>query len=189
MSLVLLLFVLASMASWIAAGMFLSVGNRRRTARVLAGWGASAAMYTAALLAAAAAPQDSTLRIGKFYCDDDWCMSVQQVDRTPAGTDIAWRLDLRLFSDAHHGPRSAQGASVYLTDGRRRFYPRHDAGAQAFFGRIAPQQTVPASLTFDVPANAGPLYFAGEMEHLQYASFIIGSGDLLGRPRLRLRLP
>ncbi|HEY1947382.1 MAG TPA: hypothetical protein VGG97_10275 [Bryobacteraceae bacterium] len=44
------------------------------------------------------------------------------------------------------------------------------------------------TLTFHVPADARTLFFAGGLDGICYASFIIGNGDLLHKPRLKLRI-
>jgi len=82
-----------------------------------------------------------------------------------------------------------KGASVYLTDERnRRFLPVYDPAATPFDVEVEPRQSVNTALTFQVPSDARTLAFAAGMDHIQYASFIIGNGDLLHNPRLKLRL-
>jgi hypothetical protein len=94
-----------------------------------------------------------------------------------------------VFTRANHGLRSAKGASVYLTDERdRRFLPVHDPSATPFDVDVEPGKSVNTSLTFHVPSDAKTLAFAAEMDHIQYASFIIGNGDLLHNPRLKLHI-
>jgi hypothetical protein len=116
-------------------------------------------------------------------------MSVERVSQTPMPGGLSYRLDVRLFSLANHGPRSAKGASVYLTDERYRRFPLvHDASAIPFDVALEPNTPVETSLTFNVPSEVRELYFAGGMDHIRYASFIIGSGDLLHKPVLKLRL-
>ena len=131
----------------------------------------------------------STLQTGEPYCDDDMCMSVESVTTTPEQAGTSYRFDIRLFTKANHGPRSTKGASLYLIDEHnRRFFPIPDNSATPFDTDIEPGQSVNTSLTFHVPSDARTLAFAAAMDHLQYASFIIGSGDLLHNPRLKLRL-
>jgi hypothetical protein len=117
------------------------------------------------------------------------CMSIERVSRTPEQSGTSYRFEIRLFTEANHGPRSAKGASVYLVDEHnRRFLPISDHSATPFDIDVEPRQSVNTSLTFHVPSDAHTLAFAASMDHLQYASFMIGSGDLLHNPRLKLRL-
>ena len=147
------------------------------------------AAYATILILAAMTPHNSTLKTGAPYCDDDMCMSVESVSRTPEQTGTSYRFEIRLFTKANHGPRSAKGASVYLVDDHgRRFLPAPDHSATPFDVDVEPGQSLNTSLTFHVPSDAHALAFAAGMDHLQYASFIIGNGDLLHNPRLKLRL-
>jgi hypothetical protein len=106
--------------------------------------------------------------LGKLWCDDDWCLS----------------------SLANHGPRSAKGAWVRLTDDRkRRFLPVFDASVVSFDADLLPHAApVKTTLTFDVPSDSRELYFEAGLRGLHYDSFIIGSRDLAGKPRFRFRL-
>jgi hypothetical protein len=189
MSILLLAALLASVVTLITVVVFSLHGEFRRASRIVFRWGICAVAYAAILVATAMLPHDSALRTGAPYCDDDMCMSVESVGRTPEQAGISYRFAIRLFSRANHGPRSAKGASVYLTDARnRRFLPQHDASAIPFEVAVEPGKSVNTSLTFHVPSDAGALVFAARMDRIQYASFIIGNGDLLHQPRLKLRL-
>ncbi len=78
---------------------------------------------------------------------------------------------------------------MYLTDERnRRFDPVYDSSAIPFDIDVRPGKSADTSLTFHVPSDAHTLAFAAGMDHIQYASFIVGNGDLLHNPRLKLRL-
>ena len=189
MSILLLAGLLASVATLITAVVFCIRREFRRAAQTALRWGISAAAYAVILVVTAMTPHDSTLRIGAPYCDDDMCMSVVSVTRTPEQAGSSYRFAIRLFTRANHGPRSAKGASVYLTDERgRRFLPVPDPSAIPFDVDMEPGQSVNTSLTFHVPSDAHTLAFAAGMDHIQYASFVIGNGDLLHNPRLKLRI-
>jgi hypothetical protein len=164
-------------------------GEFRRARQAAFRWGACAAAYAAILVLTAMAPHESALKTGTPYCDDDLCMNVVSITRTPEQAGSSYRFTIRLFSRATQGPRSAKGASVYLTDERnRRFLPVHDNSATPFDVDVEPGKSVNTSLTFHVPSDAKGLAFAAGMDHLSYASFIIGNGDLLRNPRLKLRI-
>jgi hypothetical protein len=162
----------------------------RHAGRIIFQWVICAAAYAAVLLVTAALPPASAaLKIGAPYCDDDLCMSVESVSRIPEASAIAYHFAIRLFSRANTGPRSAKGASAYLTDQRnRRYLPVYDPSATPFDTAVRPGESVRTSLTFKAPADARALAIAVGMDHIQYASFIIGIGDLLRKPRLKLRI-
>lgn len=189
MSIVLLAGLLASGLILTTIVVFCLRGQFRRASQTALRWAICAAAYSAILVVAAMTPHDSALKTGEPYCDDDMCMSVESVTRTPVQAGSSYRFAIRLFTRANHGPRSAKGASVYLTDERnRRFLPVYDPAATPFDVEVEPGQSVNISLTFHVPSDARTLAFAAGMDHIQYASFIIGNGDLLHNPRLKLRL-
>ena len=183
------LLALASIVSLVAFAVFFVTGQYSRAGRILVRWGIGVAAYAAILVVVAMRPQNIAFKPGVPFCDDDMCGSVENIVKTPAQGEVTYRLDFRLFSKANHGPRSTRGAAVYLTDDRnRRFLPVHDSSAIPFNVAIQPGQSVNTSLTFNVPADASTLFFAASMERIQYASFVIGNGDLLHKPRIRLRI-
>ena len=194
MSILLLAGLLASVVTLITAVDFCLRGEFRRAGQTALRWGICATAYAAILVGTSfvgteMTPHDSVLKTGAPYCDDDMCMSVESVGRTSDQAGSSYRFEIRLFSRANHGLRSAKGVSVYLTDERdRRFFPVHDPAATPFDVDVEPGKSVNTSLTFHVPSDAGTLAFAVGVERLQYASFIIGNGDLLHHPRLKLRL-
>ncbi len=189
MSVLLLAGLLASVVSLITVVIFCLRREFRRASKVAFRWGICAATYAAVLVATAITPHESALKAGAPYCDDDMCMSVESVSRMPEQAGSSYRFGIRLFTRANHGPRSAKGSSVYLTDERnRRFLPVYDPSATPFDVDVEPGKSVSTSLTFHVPSDAHTLAFAAGMDRIQYASFIIGNGDLLHKPRLKLRL-
>jgi hypothetical protein len=189
MSVLLLAGLLASVVTLMTVVVFCLRGEFRRASQAASRWGMCAAAYTAILVVTAMTQHESALKTGVPYCDDDMCMSVESVSRMPEQAGSSYRFGIRLFTRANHGPRSAKGASVYLTDERnRRFLPVYDPSAAPFDVDVEPGKSVNTSLTFHVPSDAHTLALAAGMDRIQYASFIIGNGDLLHNPRLKLRL-
>lgn len=186
----LLLLVLASIVTWIASAILAAIGQRRRARRVLLRWGIGVAAYAGILVVLALRPHDREFKTGVPFCDDDVCGSIESIAKTPAPSgEVAYRLDFQLFSTANRGPRSAKGAALYLSDRHnRRYFPVEDPSAIPFDVSIQPGQPVNTSLTFHVPSDARPVFFNVGVNHLQYASFVIGNGDLLHNPRIRLRI-
>jgi hypothetical protein len=186
----LFLLALASVACLILITVFMVTGQPGRARRMLIRWSIGVAAYAVTLIAVAMMPHDLPFQPGVPFCDDDMCASIQSVGKTPAASgEVAYQLGFRLFSKANRGPRSTRGATVYLADDRnRRFQPVPDSSAIPFDVAIQPGQTVNTSLTFNVPSDARTLFFAARMERMQYASFVIGNGDLVHKPRIRLRI-
>jgi hypothetical protein len=189
MSILLLVGLLASAVTLVTVVALCLRAQFRRAGRIVFRWAACAAAYAAILLLTAMLPNASALKTGVPYCDDDLCMIVRSVSATPGPAGVTYRFAIRLFTRANQGTRSAKGATAYLTDQRnRRFPPVYDPSAIPFDVAIEPGQSVSTSLTFTVPADAHALVFGVGVDRIQYASFIIGNGDLLHHPRLKLRI-
>ncbi len=189
MSVLLLAGLFASFLTLMTVTVFCLRGELRRASHAALRWGICAAAYAAILVVTAMTPHESALKTGVPYCDDDMCMSVESVRRMPEKAGSSYRFEIRLLTRANHGPRSAKGTSVYVTDERsRRFRPVYDPSAIPFDVDVEPGKSVRTSLTFHVPSDAHTLAFAAGIDRIQYASFIIGNGDLLGNPRLKLSL-
>jgi hypothetical protein len=188
-SILLLLAAVASLCCVALAANYFFSGERRAAGRILLRWSVCAGAYLAIVVVAAMLPRPGVLKTDAPYCVDDWCMSVERVSKTPAAAGIAYRLDVRLFSRANRTPQSARGASVYLMDEMGRRYPQvQDSSAIPLDVVLRPGEAVETSLTFDVPSDAKGLVFAGGMDRIRYASFIIGSPDMLHKPILKLRI-
>jgi hypothetical protein len=187
---ILLLFVwLGSLMAFMAAVCLFNDGKSRLARRILFWWSMGAAGYAAALFAVAALPQNSNFQMGVPYCDDDWCMSIRQITKRPMPNGLAYRLDLQLSSLSNHRPQSAADAWIYLIDEQgRRFLPLHDPSAIPIDVAIPPHGSVNTWLTFPVPRDARTLFFAGGVNGIRYASLIIGIGDVLHKPRLKLQI-
>jgi hypothetical protein len=149
----------------------------------------SVSAYLAIVIVAALPSPASAPAIGT-HCDDDWCMSVDSIAKTPTASGrLNYRLAVHIFSRANHGPRSAKGAWLYLTDERgRRFGLAPDASAVPFDVALEPHESVATSLTFNVPLDARGLQLSGGLDGISLASFMIGNGDLLHQPRMQLRI-
>jgi hypothetical protein len=101
--------------------------------------------------------------IGDNYCYGDWCMGVRSVQILPDAAGRIVKVDVRIFSDANHGTRSARGASVYMLDEHKHRFPLvNDSSNVPFDTALAPGQLVNTSLTFQVPGNAQHLFLTGD---------------------------
>jgi len=189
MALVLLIALLASFAMLSTAAVLFSDGKTRRARRILFIWSLCAFAYAAILIGAAKHPRESAFQTGVPYCEDDVCIAIDQLAGTPIPSGTLYRLAIHLSSRANHGPRSVAGASIYLTDEHNRIFPlQYDPSVTPLDAVLQPGASIPTTLTFRVPADAQKLFFAACMDHVSYASFILGSPDLLGNPLLKLQI-
>jgi hypothetical protein len=188
MGILLLAVLLGSFACFGSAIVLFSDGDRPAAWRIVKAWGICAGIYGAVLLTVALVPRTSAMKTGTPYCDDDVCMTVLAVNKNSAPGKTRYSLDVRLTSRANHGPRSAKGALVYLADERHREYFPVSASPVPFDTAINPGQSVDTSLAFDVPSDAAQPAFEIRRDRIGYASFMIGSGELLRKPMLALAL-
>jgi hypothetical protein len=188
MGILLLAVLLGSVACFLLALVLFSDGDRIAAWRIVKAWGIVAGVYGAVLLITAMAPRTSRMKTGTPYCDDDLCMSVLNVNKTPQHDSTLYRMAIRLSSRANHGPRSAKGALVYLTDERHREFFPVDASPVSFDATVDPGQSVDTSLTFELPPDAGRPNFEVRVDRIGYTSFIIGSRELLRKPMLTLAI-
>ncbi|HXE64507.1 MAG TPA: hypothetical protein VN519_13270 [Bryobacteraceae bacterium] len=190
MSILLLAGLLASTVTAIRVVFFSLRGEFRGARRTGLRWMACAAAYAVILgITAKAARHESVIQTETPYCDDDLCMTIESYTRSSEQAGSLYRFQVRLSSLANRGVRSTKGFSVYMTDERDRRFPMvPDHSTTPFDADIEPGKTAATSLTFRVPSDARNLAIAAAADHLQYASFVIGNGDLLHHPRLKLRL-
>ena len=186
MGVLLLAVLLASGILLMTAFAFSLRGDEQRAWKIVKAWGLGVAVYAAVWLVAAMLPRTSVMKTALPYCDDDLCMTVLNVVRTPADNGFRENFDVRLISRANHGTRSAKGAEVYLSDDRNRKFRLADASPIPFEADVDPGKSVDTTLSFNVPSDAQKLYFEVRMEGISYASFMIGSGETPWKSLLKL---
>jgi len=150
--------VLASVLTLGTAAIAVLRGRRAKAVRVLVVYGVCVALYVAiSLTVAYLRPQ----RIrGTFdpWCFDDWCLQVQNVDKAPAGSNLDYRVEFRIFSTARRVTQRANGVWIYLFDERHRLYaPNPDATATPLDVELAPLESVETSRVFEVPGDVQAL--------------------------------
>ena len=190
MPILLLAGLLASGVMFIRTVFFCYRGEFPRARLAIFQLVAGAAVYAVVLgISARLAPHERTLKTGRLYCDDDVCMSVERYSITPEPKGRVYRFEIRLSSLANRGVRSAKGFSPYLTDEQNRRFPAiRNESSRPFDVDLQPGSALNTSITFHAPSDARNLALAVVADRIQYASFVIGNGDLLHNPRLKLRL-
>ena len=180
-------FVMAGTALMaVVALIALAGGEFRFAGKVAAWWGKLAAGYAVLTMAVSLMLPQKVVNPGQSYCIDIWCISIQNVAKTPVEQDVIYRADVRIFSDANTVKVSAKGVSLYLADERGRRYPLiPDPAVTPFDVELGPQQSVNTSLTFRVAADAKQLFLKGDGKSLWISKFFIGDDSaLLHRPTL-----
>lgn len=185
-SMVFFLVMVISALTLVITLMCLAGREFRLAGRILGWWGAGFASYTALTVLISLALPQKVVNPGQSYCVDSWCIGIQNVTKTPAGQSVAYKADVRIFSDLNSGTTSAKGASLYLVDERGRRFPLvPDPSAIPFDIALSPHQSVETSLTFQVAADVHQLSLMGDGPTLWITKFFIGDDSAwLHRPTL-----
>ncbi len=153
-----LLLVLVSAIAFVAALWFAASGQRRRAMTILRRWLIGAAGYfTLVILVSLFLPRRE-LRPGKADCFDDWCISIDEVHRTPGAGSVQYDVRTRIFSRARRVEQRERNLALYVTDREgNRFNPIPAPDATPFDVLLAPSEAVVAARRFEVPATAQDL--------------------------------
>ena len=164
-----LLLPLAYLVTLIAGfGLLSAVGllvarKWRLSARVAAGSVAALALYVAAANVISWVAPQTVIKLGDSYCWDLWCMGIEKVTALPRDGQIAYKIDVRFFSDANTVTTGLDEARVFLVDDRGRRFPLiDDPSVVPIETRLAPRQSLNTSLTFVAPSDASHLFLTGD---------------------------
>jgi hypothetical protein len=185
-----LLLVFLTLLSLITAAIMALSGHRVRALRILRRLGLSAIAYLAIVAVVGVLSPQRVLRVGDPWCFDDWCLSVEHVERVPAPPQTVYTVSLRIFSEARRVSQRARGAWIYLIDQRgNRYAPEPDPAATPLDVRLGPGESVLTSCRFKVPADAGPVgLITGHGGPVWLPSPIIGDDSSLFHKRTFVRL-
>ena len=141
-----------------SAGM-LAFRKFRRMAKTLRALAGLVAAYAVTLIGVSLLTPQKIGSASQAYCKDIWCIGIKEVSPMPAGKEIAYKVDVRIFSDANTVRTSGKGFSLFLVDERGRRYPMmKDPSVIPFDLNLDPGQSVNTSLTFDTRADAQKLF-------------------------------
>jgi hypothetical protein len=183
-----------SIAALVAAAIYAVRGRRRRAMNILTGLGVYVALYMTVALAFDFIQPRHTIRVGDAWCFDHWCLTVEAVESVPTQSDVAHRVNLRIFNSSHRVVQWAPNAWIYLIDDKGRLFPPDgDLSAVPLDVRLQPLQAVTTQRVFHAPTHAKDLglitghggSYCGPMSIL-----IIGAGScLFNKPTMIRILP
>ena len=185
-SMVFFFVMVISALTLVVALMALAGREFRLAGKILGWWSACVVAYTVLTIAISLLLPQKVVNPGQSYCVDSWCIGVQNVTKTAVEQNVAYKADVRIFSDLNRGTTSAKGASLYLVDERGRRFPLvPDPSVIPFDTELSPKQSVDTSLTFLVAADAKQLVLKGDGPSLWITKFFIGDDSAwLHRPTL-----
>jgi hypothetical protein len=98
-----LLFIalfLTALGTLIVAATSAFRGRRARALRTLRTLALGTVIYLGIVYIATALSKQVVLRVGDPECSDDWCITVERVERTPKNAVMVYNVTLRIFSRA-----------------------------------------------------------------------------------------
>lgn len=188
-----LLALLVTVITLITAAVSAFSGRRAKALKRLRVLGLCVIGYLVTGMTVSFLEPQRVIGVGRPWCFDDWCLTVENVSRLPAASEVMYTVNIRLSSRARGIAQRANGAWIYLIDDQgHRYAPEPDSSAVPLDFLLQPQESVTTSRVFRVPADArglglitghgGP--YCGPMDIL-----IIGaSGCVFHKPPL-IRLP
>jgi hypothetical protein len=164
----------------VLAGVAALRGRRARAIAISRWLGIFAGLYLGIVILVSLASPRRELKVGDDQCWDDWCMTVTNVQRTPAENAIRYVVTIRISSRARRVAQRGRNTHAYLMDDRgRRYDPVPDPDAVPFDILLQPQEAVSTTRVFEIPADVQePVLVATHGEGFP-GWFIIGdSGSL-----------
>jgi hypothetical protein len=179
--------VFASLATLITAAVAAIRGRRAHAFVIVRKLGMCVVAYlTIVVLVALFSPQ-RVLNVGDPWCFDDWCLSVQNVSRTPTSPLVSYNVSLRIFSQARRVSQRAKGAWIYVIDSHgNRYAPESDPSTVPLDVLLQPGESVTTSRLFKLPADSGDLGLI--TGHGGPGFFIVGDDASLFHKRTFIRL-
>ena len=101
----------------------LAQGKFRQGAKALRALAGLVAVYVVVVMAVSLLTPQKIGSAGQAYCMDIWCIGIEKVSPIPARNQIAYKVDVRIFSDAETVKTSGKGFSLFLVDERGRRFP------------------------------------------------------------------
>jgi hypothetical protein len=128
----------------------------------------------------------TVLEVGDRRCFDDWCIAVEKASRQEAQGGVSYLVTLRLSSSARRVTQRENNVVVYLADqGGHRYDPVPDPSAVAMNVQLGPQESVTATRSFRVPAEARELGLVIDHEGgFPIGWFILGDETWFHKPTI-----
>lgn len=190
--LIFLAAVLISVITLITAAISALRGRGKKSLRILRIYGMCVVAYFSVALGVDFFRPQRVIAVGEPLCLDDWCLQVENVDRTSDGLKALYQVNLRIYSTARRVSQSAKGAWIYLVDEHgRRYSPNPDPSVIPLDVRLGPEQSVTTQRIFTVPDEVHKLgLITGHGgPYCSMEALIIGEGGCLFNKPTTIRIP
>jgi hypothetical protein len=189
-----LLFILIFLATIVAVATaaFQAIrGHRHKSLRILTVSAVSLAIYFAICCVSTVLTPRRELSIGQPLCFDDWCVELDNVNKSLPDSSSNYAATIRIFSQAKRVSQRENGIAFYLEDDLGHRYPAipnpSDIPSNAL---LQPGDSVTLTRNFQVPSTAHLYGFVATHEGgFPIGWFIIGENQSLFRKEPITRLP
>jgi hypothetical protein len=174
-----LLLALVAIGTLVTAFVLALSGQFTRARRIALRLAIGAAVYMLVVVADSALTPRGVYHIGDKRCFDDWCLTVQKVERDAPGS---YRVSLELSNRGLRVPQGEKGTVMYITDSTgRRFDPTESTVPFAY--KLEAGESIVATRRYTVPPDARGLKLVYVHEGgFPIGSFIIGENDWIHGP-------
>jgi hypothetical protein len=150
-----LLLLLATVVALVTTAIQAMRGRQARALAILRRLCISAAIYLGIVTMVSAASSRRVFHQGDQRCFDDWCITVEDAQRSFSQSTLSYAVTLRLSSRARRVPQRENGTVVYLIDARgRRFDPVAEPSDVPLNALLQPGESAIAKRRFELPADA-----------------------------------
>ena len=181
----LLFFLVAATATvtLIAAFVIALGGKFSRALKLVAAAVATLGLYVSAVYAVTALSTQRLIPRNSPFCNDDWCLTLNTVNRTTEAVVSRYDITLTISSRARsHAQRENSATDVFLEDSQgRRLDPLSGAPEVPLNVLLQPGQAVKAQRHFDVPIDAQGLHLGiGRLSVFPFC-VVIGECEAFGK--------
>jgi hypothetical protein len=186
-----LLFIVLFLTSVVTlsfAALSALLGRSTRAIGILRRYAIGAAIYFGIVITVSLVAPRRLLSIGEPLCFDDWCITVEKVERTALPSEVNYIAQLRLANRARQATQRENELVVYLSDNSgRRYDPVTDTSAIPLNVLLHPLESVTTLCTFKIPPDTpvSGLVIAHERK-FPIEWFILGGGPFRKEPMVRL---
>jgi hypothetical protein len=131
-------------------------GRRRQALSLLRNLALCVSAYIGVVYVVTAFSRPGVHSLGDPQCNDDWCIAVEDVKRTPKSTKTDYEVTLRIFSRARRrAQRENIATDVYLVDSLwNRYDPILDGSEIPLNTLLQPLESVKTRRLFELPGDA-----------------------------------
>lgn len=167
-------------------------GRFKQAARLLELYGIGLTLYLGVVVTVSLVSAPRILAVGERRCFDDWCIAVENIERSEKAGDVTYSAHLKMFNQAQRVSQREHGVVVYLLDQKgQRFNATQDPSAAPFDSLLQPGDVISTTRSFSLTGAVGQPVLVLEHEGFSRfpGMFIIGDDSSLFHKPTIVELP